>query len=235
MYSARTVDEAVNYFNFVMMEIINDLLPFKRIRMRINSAPWITNEYLSLIDNREYKAGQYRKCPCEHHLLEKKEAQRILQRMKNQLKQNYIAETLKRYKNDSKKLWRNLRTFWPSTKNKSSNIKSIQGHSDNFTKANILNDHFSKMGSRVLDDIATDVSIDDYQPDYNPPVFYINGTDDETIINCINQLSSSKSCGFYGLTSFLVKTYQNEITPILLYIFNESIRTKTFPALWKSG
>ncbi len=106
--------------------------------------------------------------------------------MKNQLKRSYISETLNKHKNDPKKLWRNLRTFWPSTKNKNSNIKSIKGHSDNYTKANILNDHFSKMGSKVLEDIDNDISIDDYLPDFNAPVFDINGTDTETIINCIN-------------------------------------------------
>ena len=38
-----------------------------------------------------------------------------------------------------KKLWHNLRTFWPNDKSKNSNIKSIKGHTDNQEKANILN------------------------------------------------------------------------------------------------
>ena len=104
MYTATSVDDAVSVFTYILVNIINKHLPLKRIRVRIKSAPWITHEFFSVLDMREYKNKQYKKCPCREHLNEKKEAQRIVQRMKNQLKRNYIQETMERYKHDSKKL-----------------------------------------------------------------------------------------------------------------------------------
>ena len=57
------------------------------------------------------------------------------------------------------------------------------------------------MGTKVLDGIDSEININDYMPDVHPPVFDLRSTDIETILNCINRLSSSKSCGFDGLTS----------------------------------
>ena len=168
-----TVNEAVNSFNFIMMEIINDLLPFKRIRTRINSAPWVTGEFLSLIDAREYKNSQYNKCPCQHHLEQKKEAQRLVQRTKNQLKRNYVKVTLNKYKNDPKKRWQNIRNFWPSEKNKQSQIKSINGESDERKIAAALNKHFGTVGDTYNENIRPGIDIKDYLPDFHPhPPFY---------------------------------------------------------------
>ena len=79
--NAQSVDEAVSVFNFLFLEVINKHLPYKKIRARENSAPWVTAEFLSLIDAREYKSSKYNKCPCAQHLWEKEEAERLVQRV----------------------------------------------------------------------------------------------------------------------------------------------------------
>ena len=50
---ATDLDEAVALFNFELLCVINKHLPWKTIRARKVSAPWITSEFLSLIDRRE--------------------------------------------------------------------------------------------------------------------------------------------------------------------------------------
>ncbi len=72
VYNAKNVDEAVLNFNHIFTGIINLHLPYKRIRVRIKSAPWITHEFFSLLNMRKYKGKCYKKCPCELHLNEKK-------------------------------------------------------------------------------------------------------------------------------------------------------------------
>ena len=58
------------------------------------------SEILSLIDAREYYSKQHNKCPCDYHLAKKKEAQHMVQRMKNNLKKQYVGTCLEKYKND---------------------------------------------------------------------------------------------------------------------------------------
>ena len=230
---AHDVDEAIACFNFEIISIINKHLPFKRIRTRINSAPWVTGEFLSLIDAREYAAKQYSKCPCQLHLDKKKEAQRLVQRTKNQLKRNYVETTLNNHKNDPKKLWRNIRNFWPSEKSKNSTIKSINGESDNHKIANALNNHFGTIGDKFNEKIDSSNKIEDFLPDFTPPIFDIKEVNQTDIAKAIDRLSSSPACGFDEITAFMVKTGKSQLLDILSFLFNMSIRTKRFPQLWK--
>ena len=230
---ASDVDEATACFNFEIMKVINKHLPFKKIRTRINSAPWLTGEFLSLIDAREYASKQYSKCPCQLHLARKKETQRLVQRTKNQLKRNYVETTLNKYRNDPKKLWRNIRNFWPSEKSKNTTIKSINGESISYKIANALNNHFGTIGDKFNEKIDNTNKINDFLPDFTPPIFDIKEVNQMDIAKAIDRLSSSPACGFDEITAFMVKSGKPELLDILLYLFNMSIRTKRFPQLWK--
>ncbi len=90
----------------------------------------MTHEFLSMINAREYWSKQFNRCPCDFHHMKKKESQANVRRIKNHLKRKYIENTLDKYKNDSKKLWQNIRQFWPSNKDNSSDIKSIHNKTD---------------------------------------------------------------------------------------------------------
>ena len=223
----------MSIFNFLFLQVINKHLPYKKIIARENSAQWVTGDFLSLIDACEYKSSMYNKCPCPKHLLQLKETQRLVQKTKNQLKRNYVENTLDKFKNDPKKLWQNIRNFWPSEKNKTSTIKTINGLSDHQQIANQLNNHFGTIGDKVNEQIR-DVNIEDFLPPFSPPIFDIKDINIIDLADAINRLSSSQSCGFDGITAFLVKTGKNELY-VLQYIFNMSIHTKCLPQLWKAA
>ena len=53
------VDLPAIYFTEKLVALMNKHLPWKTIHISINTAPWITSEFLSLIDYREFRA---RKC-----------------------------------------------------------------------------------------------------------------------------------------------------------------------------
>ena len=76
VYAASTLDEAVACFNFVVSQIINRHLSWKSIRTHINTTPWVTSEFLSAIDTREYWARKCRKNRCQANFDQKKTAQR---------------------------------------------------------------------------------------------------------------------------------------------------------------
>ena len=103
VYNATDINDAVSIFNFKMLSLIDKHLPWKKVRMRKYSAPWVSNEYLSFVDRREYFAKHYRKCPCEHHLSLKKTARRECNRLRDQLKREYLRKTLDKYRDNPKK------------------------------------------------------------------------------------------------------------------------------------
>ena len=134
VYNEQDVNTATDIFQSLLTDIINKHVPVKRIRCRINSAPWVTPEFFGMLDRLEYWARQCHSHPCDLYFDLKKASQRYFQRLKNHLKSEYIKLLFERHKNNPKKLWRDIRSFWPNSK---SNKKCIQ-HLNGLSKKKIL-------------------------------------------------------------------------------------------------
>ena len=80
------LDRAAQAFNDLFTKLINKHMPWKKLRVRANNAPWINNEFMSLIDAREFHSIKYKQCPCDYHFAKCKDSRTLVQRMKNQLK-----------------------------------------------------------------------------------------------------------------------------------------------------
>ena len=83
VFDSTDVNTAVECFNIIYGALLDKHMPWKCIKTRIHSAPWITGEFLSLIDAREFHTKNYNKCPCEHYQALKKQSQHAVQCMKN--------------------------------------------------------------------------------------------------------------------------------------------------------
>ena len=66
-----------------------------------------------------------------------------------------------------------------------------------------------------------------------PPVFEFNNITLEDVISAIDRLSGSKSCAGNGITSFMLKSAKYALGPILLFMYNLSVISRTFPVVWK--
>ena len=123
-----------------------------------------------MLERREYLSKQYKHCPCEYHQLEKLIASRECNKMKNQLKRDYIKTSLDRHTNDPKKIWQTITEFWPNS-SKSTVIKRIKETSDNAEMANILNTHFATVASHTIDSGNFTENIYNYLPPHHAPSF----------------------------------------------------------------
>ena len=112
----------------------------------------------------------------------------------------------------------------------------IYGKTNNSDKANELNQHFSKVcQEHIRTDIDNSIDPEDYQPSFTPPIFDIRTIDTNDVAKVIDNLKSSKSCSYDGITSQLVKYAKHEIAPLLVFIYNLSIKEKKFPNLWNEA
>ena len=66
-----------------------------------------------------------------------------------------------------------------------------------------------------------------------PPVLEFDYVSIDNVINAIKKLSNSRSSSLDGITAFMVKNCQDEISPVLRYLYNLSIKQRTFPSAWK--
>ncbi len=151
VFDASNVDKAVATFNFIFLKCVNTHLPWCRIRSRRDRAPWVTSEYLSLIDTREYWARGYRKNPIFEILLKKQMAVRACNTMRRELKQNFVEQSLSKHQHNPRKLWNAIHNFWPAAKSK--NNFSGLGNGTNNEKADLLNDHFVSIAHKLSADL----------------------------------------------------------------------------------
>ncbi len=153
--------------------------------------------------------------------------------MKRYLRRTYIEESVKNTMGDPKKLWRTIKNIWAAN-SKSTNFSSINGQEDVQSMANSLNNHFSTVGSKLADTIITDT---DQQPTYvnnsdHPQLTEIS-IDDVWKLLC--SLSPSKATGLDGIPARIIKICSDLILAPLHYIFNLSVKTLTFPQIWKEA
>ncbi len=235
VHQATNIEDAVAIFNQELLAVIDKHLPWKRIRIRKFSAPWVSNEYLSFVDRREYCSRQYRKCPCEHHLALKKMARRECNRLRDQLKRDYLRKTLERFHNNPKKIWNTIQEFWPGSKNKASKINRIGNNCSSESISESMNVHFSNVANKIIDNLPEDVDINAHLPEQLPPVFEFKEISVDDILDAINRLSSSQAAGHDGMTSFMLKCAKVELLSILHYLFNMSITFKCVPTAWKEA
>ena len=227
VYSAGTVDEAVASFNFIFISLVNCHLPWRKIRSRIVRSPWITSEFLSLV---EYYARKYRRTRTPELLALKQECIRNCNRLKCELKRDYVQKSLNLHRDNPCKLWQCIRTFWPNGKN-STTFAGLGGNTSNFMKAKKLNQHFStvvdKLGSNLLE-----VDLDSLNLEMNPPIFDLREISHQDVSDAISMLSNSQAFNDDGITSFMLKCACTELLKPLCFIFNMSLNTACFPSLW---
>ena len=126
-----------------------------------------------------------------------------MQKLKQELQQSYFTEQINNCQNDSKRLWRVIKEFWP-TKPKSSNISKIELIYIDSEKANMLNTHFATIREKLasaIPDLNHDHSSNNKDINNSDHEFEIQEITCEHLCIAISELKSSNSCGFDGLTA----------------------------------
>ncbi len=150
--------------------------------------------------------------------------------MKFSLQKDHAEESLNNTGADSKEMWKALKELWP-LKSKSSAIKSLSSSVDDEEIANILNNHFSTVGT-MLGSKFREVDYRGFPPN-NAPIFNFTETNPQTVLTVINDLCPPKACGLDGITTRLLKDARDSTISLLIHTFNLSLTTKIFPNEWK--
>ncbi len=206
----------------ILNSVLDKHMPIKKIRTKTHQKPWVSNEFLSLIDTKEYRAKQYRKNPTEENKNALKLAKKQVCQLKKALKKSYIETTLTRPRNDPKKLWRSIRTFWPNSKTNNSYINCINSITEEAEIANLMNKFFCERGKRIQEQINTNATLKDFPYQHLPPIFEFQEITVKDITDVITSLSSSPASSVDQITTLMLKSAKTELAPILQYLFKLS-------------
>ena len=181
-----------------------------------------------------------------------------------QAKRDFILQELKEHDNDAKKFWKVIRNVVPSNKSSPRQdilLKHDGLKLDRTEVAPYINDYFINVGKVTAEQSNPpsasasapdsthssycDTSSDGPQP--NSPrtkqtdcndsqdFFKLYEVTEQDVLKVIKEMNVSKSSGLDDISSFIIKEAFQLLVPEVTYMFNLSIKTATFPKLWKKA
>jgi hypothetical protein len=212
---------------------------FNRNVHRVN--PYMT---IGLLISRRRKIELHKKALRNHeHTMYYRSYRNIYNAVLKQSKKLYIEENFKNYKGNPKKTWDFLKrtTFGEVTKQKISELKdNDKSITDNKTMANMFNNFFSTIGTKIVNDLPTvnkDPLSYEYIPDYDQslPMFYFDIPGPVHICDVVKSFENKSSPDLDDLSLKFVKKIISEISVPLAHIFRISLETGVFPEKLKTS
>ena len=124
-----------------------------------------------------------------------------------------------------------LKKFWP-LENKSTRINIINGKCEDEDIVKELNLFFANVGENLAKKFQDDG--EEFMPKH-PPIFEFCETSYETVKDLLKGLNVNKSAGSDGIWGGFLRDAGDYIVMPLVHLFILSIRSKSFPSLWKNG
>ena len=213
---------------------IDIFCPVKPFKVKAISDPWITNELLEEIRDKDHLLRKAKRTKIKADWdLAKSERNRV-GRLIESARANYFREEHIASLGDPKRFWRNINSVLPKCKGQSL-IDSLvdQTTDDNISQdkaAGFINSFFANIGPNLAKDnneiwsfagVPNNDSIQDFYTDY------------EQVHKLCREIDITKSAGLDNMSSKFLKDAFLVLVPQLVYIFNLSLHSGCFPNEWK--
>ena len=239
LYQTTTVDSAVNILTTKLTQILDKLAPIKTIQIRTNYSPWLSERTKDLMTERN-SAQQYASVTKLPEDWNKYKGLRntVNNRLKNE-KDKWKRDKLDNCDNNSGKLWKNIIGWlnWSSSGSPSQLFHDGKLENKPSKLADIMNNFFINKVKNILRNIPpalTDPTETLRKVMMNRSCeFGMRTVHPDEVLEIINNLKNSKSCGLDNIDTYIIKLIKHEILPALTHIVNLSIETSTFPAEYK--
>ena len=138
--------------------IIDDMCPIKKYNIKQVKDPWISNEILKSIHDKDRLLTRVKRRRDLDDLTAARRSRNEVKNLVKKAKANFVSENLNSFKNDSKEFWKSLSDVLPTKSNKNSQqifLKDSNGVPivDNVLAANMMNEFFSSIGPNLAKDM----------------------------------------------------------------------------------
>ena len=121
-------------------QVVNNLAPYKTIRVKNQSSEWFDGELAEQISNRDKLFKKFKKSKLHIDELIYKEAKNTVQRLIKEKKKKFFSKKLEENIGEPKEIWKNLKKLdLPKTKSPPTNICLKENDSLSFCSLSIAN------------------------------------------------------------------------------------------------
>ena len=241
VYNENDVTSCYDLFIDVLNEHINanvnTRLRSKLNRKKVPRLPWITQGLLRSINRKNNLFCKYKldhKDSLKNKYISYKNKLTTLLRL---AKKKYYARQFELYKSDMKSTWKIINDVLNNHR-KSIDINEIRCGDRLLNQppdiAEAMNDYFVNIGPNLARNIpGTTTHFSDYLQNANSASIFLTPTDENEVLDVVNNLQNKKSPGFDGLDNFLLKKIIIEIIDPLVFSINLSLLNGSVPNAMK--
>ena len=221
------VDDAVSLFYDFVFSAIADFIPMCEIRKQF--PPWFDRSVRELLRSKEAAFRCKKSSPTDDNIARHRTARADFKRAASSKYREYLVGMVRSFRDNPKRYW----SFVKSLKSFShvSPVLEYDGriYSSDEDRANCLNACFSR---KFCDPVANSLP--------TPPCLDAPGLDTftvsrERVAQLLSELCDNKACGPDGLSARILRECADELSFPLYIICQSSLRSGTFPAMWKQA
>ena len=217
-----------------ILDSISPLCPLRSFRVPEAKEPWITNEALEAIRDKDNLLKRARRTKSEGDWENARRAQNTVCKDINNLRRDYLLQQQTLHRDDPKKFWKTIGSIIPGKNHFSDHVwlKDSSTHSniEQQNTADYMNKFFTNIGPTLAKSHkkqwvyygeTVEEAVDD--------LF----TDTDEVIKLCREIETLKSSGMDEISSKICKDAFLVLANQLVHLFNSSFRTGIFPELWK--
>ena len=220
----------------IFNNICNKHAPYRQVKIRQNSLPWITPQIRHLMNLRYKTFLKAKKLQSQELFAEYRKFRNSITHEVRVSKTMYYTDLFNEVKS--------CKTYWKLLKNATNNVSTkpilgIKGEDGKIVtsdqaKAAIFNQHFSTIGEKLANNLPT---IDQHTSisiinRVTPTVMDIDLTY-ENVSTALTKLKADKACGPDKVAPKLLKKAGHTVIPSLLSLFTSSASRNSVPEQWK--
>jgi len=230
------IDELVNSFNDAVYRVYDNCCPIRSKNTSNNRRmkPWITSDVINCINHKHFLFRQFKRgeITFNHYNTFKNHVTGLIRRVK--LK--YFDNVFRSRMGDVSETWKGINMLLNRKTKKNIPVELI---SDGVTItepdviAECFNNYFSNIAQNLSDRIPyTECSPLAFMGNRVDNSFFVNPTGTEEVSNVISSLKC-KSFNLISVPTFIVKYCCDILSPVILELFNLSVRVGKFPSVLK--
>lgn len=234
------LDQAVEYFNTIFLNFVQECIPSKEVTVRSDDKPWYDNEIrkfsrkrdrlktTAVTNKRSEDWRKYKKVRNKVNNMKKFAKERFYNNLEHTITENYSQ--------NKRDFWKLTRYFVKSN-TASASIPPLYStdengdiimHTTDKEKADCLNDYFTSI-SRVCDE---NVHLPEFQKITNSTLHSITISENE-VKDILSTLNVNKASGPDSISHKMLKYVSNAVSKPLTILFNRSLAERHFPEPWK--
>ena len=236
-YQSNNPEQCWDIIENLVRQHLNVTCPEKLFKVRVARDPWVNNEIIEQIKDKDRALRIARRSGRqEDWALAKTERNRV-GRLVDQAKAEFLKDQQSELEDDPKKFWRVVKSIVPGKKKTSSPISLVNKEAENgegaissSETANFINYFFTGIGPKLASKHREQWSFFGERVHEDCPLFSASFAQ---VLKLCREIKTVKSSGFPDIASRVLKDAFLVIVPQLVYLFNLSFATNTFPNRWK--